>query len=132
MHGQMQDKNWTDILMLLSMMVLADEKVYQEEVEAFKKAAVELKDMICPEVMLTEQMALDWFMLHRDDILDRMNTYNYPSAVTKVLENLSGLPDKKMFVMALLKIAVSDGFEHGSESKLINLASDYWNLDLAS
>lgn len=132
MRDQMQDKNWSDILTLLSMMVLADEKVYHEEVGAFKKAAVELRDLICPEVMLTEQMAFDWFMLHRDDILNRMSTYNYPTAVTEVLENLSGLPDKKIFVMALLKIAVSDGFEHGSESRLINMASDHWNLDLAS
>jgi len=130
MRDQMRDQNWSDILTLLSMMILADEKVYQEEVEAFKKAAVELKDMICPEVMLTEHMAFDWFTLHREDIMLQMSTFNYPTAVTKTLENLKGLPDKQMFVMALLKIAISDGFEHGSESRLINMAAKHWDVDV--
>jgi len=131
MSNHIRDLDWSDVLTLLSMMVLADGKVYQEEMEAFKKAAIELRDMICPQVMLTEQMAFDWFTWHREDILLRMSTFNYPTSVTETLENLSVLPDKKMFLMALLKISVSDGVEHGSESRLITMASEHWDVDIS-
>jgi len=131
MSNHIRDLDWSDVLTLLSMMVLADGKVYQEEMEAFKKAAIELRDLICPKVMLTEQMAFDWFTLHRDNILERMGTHNYPTAVAETLENLDVLPDKQMFVMALLKIALSDGVEHGAESRLITMASKHWDVELA-
>ena len=126
----MNAQNWTDTLRLLSMMILVDEKVYQEEVEAFKTAALSLRDKVNPKLMLTRQMAEDWFDLNRDDIAIGISKVFYESSVSKTLQSLESVPNKEDLIVALLKVAMSDGRKHRSEELLLHKARETWNLDL--
>ena len=126
----MNAQNWTDTLRLLCMMILVDEKVYQEEVEAFKTAALSLRDKVNPKLMLTRQMAEDWFDLNRDDIAIGLSKVFYESSVSKTLQSLDSVPNKEDLIVALLKVAMSDGRKHRSEELLLYKARETWNLDL--
>jgi len=126
----MNAKYWNDVLQLLSIMILIDGKVYEEEVEAFKDAALTLRDMVDPKLMLTRHMAGDWFTQHRDDLEIGVSLVFYESTVSKALKNLDEVEDKKGLLFALLKVAMSDGRKHPAEEKLLNSACESWGLDL--
>jgi len=87
----MDAQHWRDTLKLLCIMILADEKVYEEEVDSFKKAAVALRDSINPKLMLTEHMAEEWFIVHRDEIKIEMSSLYHENITEKLLENLKAL-----------------------------------------
>lgn len=127
----MHSQNWNDALTLLCMMIMADGKVYQEEVEAFKKAAVQLKDAVSPEMMVTEKMAYDWFVLHKDDISQKMSSVYIVDATREVFDRLKSLSNKKELIIALMKIALSDGHQHKSENQIMLRACEAWDLDPA-
>ncbi|WP_427454059.1 hypothetical protein [Litorimonas sp. WD9-15] len=126
----MNAKNWDDTLHLLCMMILVDGKVFEEEVEAFKDAAIALKDIVNPKLMLTRHMAGDWFALHRDDIAIRVSPVFYDSSLSGILKSLDTAENKKELIFALLKVAMSDGRKHISEQKLLFSACAAWNLDV--
>lgn len=126
----MNARYWSDVLRLLCMMILIDGKVYEEELEEFKKAAIALRDIVDPNLMLTGHMAEDWFELNRDEIAIGVTTVFYESNVIKTLRNLDEVEDKKGLIFALLKVAMSDGRKHPAEEKLLHSACETWGLDL--
>jgi len=126
----MNARFWNDVLRLLCMMILIDGKVYEEELEAFKDAALTLRDMVDPKLMLTGHMAEDWFELNRDDIAISIQSVFYDGSVAKALKNLDAIENKKSLIFALLKVAMSDGRKHPAEEKLLNSACETWGLDL--
>ena len=126
----MHSRNWNDALTLLCMMIIADGKIYQEEVEAFKTAAVQLRDVVSPEMMVTKKMAHDWFVLHKDEITLNMTEPFRATAMEDVFDRLNTLPNKKELITALLKVALSDGHQHRSENKIMVQACKAWNLDI--
>jgi uncharacterized tellurite resistance protein B-like protein len=126
----MNGKSWNEVLRLLSMMILIDGKVFEEEIEAFKDAAIALRDMVDPSLVLTRHMAGDWFTQHRDEIAIGVSHVFYESTVSKTLERLNDIEDKKGLLVALLKVAMSDGVKHPAEEKLFNSACETWGLEV--
>ncbi len=125
----MNEQNWNDTLRVLCMMILVDEKVYDEEVEAFKSAAMALRDIVNPKLMLTPHMAQDWFHQHEEDISISVSAPYYESTVSQVLYRLKEVPDKTGLISALQEVAISDGQKHSSEDKLLKTACETWGLD---
>ena len=126
----MHSRNWNDALTLLCMMIIADGKVYQEEVQVFKTAAVKLRDAVSPGMMVTEKMAQDWFFLHKDRIAHNMLPPLRDAALAKVFEKLQSLENKAELLSALEKISLSDGHQHRSENLLITQACQAWGIAL--
>lgn len=128
----MNTQNWKDTLSLLCIMILADEKVYQEEVESFQNAAVALRDALNPKLMLTRHMAQEWFVVHKEELQQSISDHNKDKTVAGLLNNLRDLPERKELLVALMKIAMSDGHRHTSEVKIIERATQTWELEIAS
>ena len=126
----MNARYWNDVLHLLAMMILIDGKVYEEELEAFTEAAISLRDKVDPKLMLTGHMAKDWFAGHREDILNDIRPSCYDRTIKRSLKRLDEVENKKDLIIALLKVAMSDGQKHPSEEKLLNSACETWGLDL--
>jgi len=111
-------------------MILIDGKVYQEELEAFTDAAIALRDNVDPNLMLTGHMAKDWFAAHRNEILTSIRPSCYEGTVFRTLKRLDEVENKRDLIFALLKVAMSDGFKHPSEEKLLKSACKTWGVDL--
>ena len=126
----MRANHWNEILRMLCMMVLADGKVYKEEVDTFVEAGMALRDELTPDMLLTRKMVLDWFVLHRAEISAGMDEFAYDNTLSSVLENLQDLADKRGVLAAMRKIALSDGFHHTSEKDLLQIAANTWSVDL--
>ena len=126
----MNARYWNVVLRLLCIMILIDGKVYEEELDAFTEAAISLRDIVDPKLMLTGHMAKDWFSGHREEILNSIRPSCYDSTVTRTLKRLDEVENKNDLIFALLKVAMSDGQKHPSEEKLLNSACETWGIEL--
>ncbi len=127
----MEQRQWQDTLTLLAMMIFADEKVYPEEVDTFKKAALELRDIVTPNLMLTNHMLSEWFKLHKDEIVESLKPWNYDASLAKLMERMNEIPNKKDIIVALMKIAIADGQRHVLEDRILVVACRAWDLDVS-
>ena len=120
--------SWTDILSLLSLMILADGRVYKEEVDTFKSAVVTLRDKLSVQTMLTEHMALEWFVVHKDEFLRLIGQGFLDAKVAELVGKLDYVDGKEHIADVLIQIALSDGHEHSAETKLLLQALKGWNV----
>lgn len=120
---------WEYLLRLMALIILVDKKVYQEEVEAFIKATMQLRDAISPNMMMTPKMAKDWFIVHRERIEEVVNSLNYDYELIEIIGHLRGLPQKTEVLKAMIAIALSDDFYHDKEKMIIKKTVLYWNID---
>lgn len=109
---------------------MVDSKVYQEEVEAFTDAALQLRDSISPDMMMTRKMALDWFVNHRERLQEVVDSLNYDYELIEIIGQLRGLTEKVEVLKAMQTIALSDDFYHDKEKMIIKKTVLYWNIDL--
>lgn len=117
---------WAKIMELMALMVLADDKVYPEEVDTFKRAAVQLKDVLCPGLMLTEDMAVDWFKNHKEDLQARKAELDFYKELKALVFDLRRIPEKATYLDLLTDIAAADGEIHTDENRLIERVSRMW------
>lgn len=122
---------WDYLLRLLALMVVVDKKVYQEEVEAFTKAAMQLQQAISPKMIMTQKMAMDWFISHRDRLQHVVDSLDYDRELIEVIAQLRGLPEKVEVLEAMVTIALSDDYYHDKEKMIIKKTILYWNIDPA-
>ena len=122
---------WNNLLRLLALMVLIDKKVYQEEVAAFTKAALQLRDSVSPGMMMTRKMTVDWFINHRERVEAVVDTLSYDDELLDIIKPLRGLPQKTEVMKAMIEIALSDGFYHDKEKMIVKKAILYWNINPA-
>lgn len=124
----MRALEWKYLLKLLSLIVMMDGKVYQEEMAAFVAAALKLQTRLSPEIVLTEQMIRDWFINHRDDLKEIVDSLDYDQVITSIISPIRGLPEKELVLKAMMTIAQSDGFYHAKERLIIIKTARYWNI----
>ena len=127
---KMHSAHWQDVLTLFCMTILADEKVYQEEVEAFIEAGLALKARLSPKIMLTRHMMVDWFKLYREDLGEIMKGPERSVVIQNCLDNLQDVPERSEIATSLIEIARSDGYKHRNEINIIHLAHNAWGLTL--
>jgi hypothetical protein len=126
----MNAQNWTDTLNLLCMMILSDEPNEFRARKAFQKAALALKDQVAPNVMLTEEMARDWFLIRKKDLTRKMSSLLQDQSITATLNNLNAVPDKQGLIVAMMKLVFSNDQDQGPENHVVERAAQAWALDL--
>ncbi|WP_026942546.1 tellurite resistance TerB family protein [Hellea balneolensis] len=124
----MEPHKWTNILTLFSVVILADGRVYKEEVDTFVERTLALKETISPKMIYSKKMAMDWFFLHRDEIIKWARGIDPQEHAKRHVMALGDSPFCEEILDALYAVAIVDGDYHHAESKLISLACEYWNL----
>jgi len=123
-------RQWTDILTLLTVAVVVDNRVYKEEVDMFVERALSLKDIITPDMIFSKKMAFDWFVVHRDEVKAWMTGID---PYTTILRHILALGESsfcKEILEAIYAIATVDGEYHASEVDMIGMACKHWHLPL--
>ena len=123
----MNAQYWNDILSLLSMMIIGSRSTIREEKTVFVKAALSLKDEIYPSLNLTDEMAQDWFDLHREELTRSMSSLYFDKTLSKLLNNLKSLPNKKPIIVTMIKMTLTDvGERSQNENRVIGGMNDVW------
>jgi len=122
---------WEYLLRLFGLIVMVDNKVYQEEVEAFIDAAMRLQKTVSPNMILTRHMVLEWFIGHKDRLQKVVNARDYDRELIEVIAQLRGIPNKVEILNAMIDVALSDEFYHAKEKMIVKKTVLYWNIDPA-
>ena len=117
-----------NVLSLLTVVILIDEKVYPEEVETFSDAVQRISEQIDPNILFTKSMAADWFRANREGILLKLNQDGSEGLIAQLVQSLRRLPGHKEVFFNMIRIAHADQEYHHKEHMVIKMAADAWNI----
>jgi len=124
----MTTDEWHDILTLLTIVILADRKVYKEEVDCFTKQVKRLNETISPEIFMTESMALDWFKSNRDRVKNLLVGPKVDQNIRQIILRTKNVPGKSAIIKTMKSIANADSLYHQSEHDVIRRAAYSWGV----
>ncbi|MGB0906764.1 MAG: TerB family tellurite resistance protein [Maricaulaceae bacterium] len=124
----MDPSKWSDVFSLLSIIVIADNRVYKEEVDCFTNHVISLKNDLQSDTLLTRKLALDWFMAHRDAIATELRSAKAEIFISRKILQFADFPKRHLLLDAMYKIAMSDGDLHEREKRIIESAAAQWKL----
>lgn len=127
----MSNESWRDVMSLLGLVILADERVYKEEVDIFVKTAISLNKKVNPGLFLTQDMALKWFVENRERLQKIQKSPVYHSKVDRIIGSLSRVANQTDIIDGMEAIACADKDYHRSEHFIINRAIELWRLKVA-
>jgi len=104
----MRAQNWTDIMMLLGVMVAAGKMDKAAEESIFEQAATNLRDLFAPNIMLTESFAADWLTENRNEINRKTSSVHFDSSVKALRKNLDSLANKNEILTTIMKWTVAE------------------------
>ena len=114
----------TSVLDLLGLAVVADERVFAEEVFAFVDVGLALN------TGLSEARLHEWFSENRLSLRARLNDRDFAQWLPNCLDKVADHYEPITILNHLRDIAASDQDIHVSETALIVLAARHWGLDL--
>lgn len=117
-----------NVLTLLTVVILIDEKVYPEEVETFSKAVQKISEQIDPNILFTPSMAADWFKANRANVQMKLKQESYKTVISNIIQNLRGFTGHKDVFFNMIRIAHSDQEYHETEHEVIRMASEVWKI----
>ena len=125
----MELRHWTALLRLMSLMVLADARIREEEIRVFVYRMKGLRDRLAKDLMFSEGLVRDWFDAHADELKTALK--DEPEAtVDAALERLDDFPKAQKLVDALNAVARADGERHDSEMEIIRRAALRWETSV--
>lgn len=120
--------SWKYVLKLLGLIVVADGRVLKEKVDAFQDVMMELAVVIDPKIVMTRRMVFDWFVYHKDELKDVIDSLEYDSQLIAIFKEIRNMPHKLDVVNAMLQIALSDDVYSAKEKMFIKKTILYWNI----
>lgn len=126
----MRDQNWNKILNILCLTILADGKVYKEEVDTFLAVAKRMNKAISQNMILTDKMLLDWFALHRDELSLALEKNVRGAYLTDHLCQLDDPIITGPLLECMVAISRSDHDFHDLEVSMVARAAKIWGWPL--
>ncbi len=124
----MTSDEWHGILSLLTLVILADKRVYKEEVDTFVQTVKHLNDTISPEIFMTDGMAFDWFKSNKERIGNLLVGANVDQNIQRLIRDTRNVPNKSAVIEAMQTIAEADSDFHKNEQTIIDKCMAGWKL----
>jgi len=125
---EMKKEYLENVLTLLTVVILIDDKVYPEEVDTFSKAAQRISEQIDPNILFTNSMAADWFKANRANVNLKLKQDGAMTVVNGIIRNLREFAGHKDVFFNMIRIAHSDDEYHKAEHEVIKTASEIWQI----
>jgi len=126
----MNIERWNDIFKLLAMVIIADKRVYKEEVDAFVNSAMTIKAAVSDDTLITRDMAFEWFRGHRDEILALSKTPDYSVTALRIIISMTEFEHRAAVLSAMVAVSMADEEFHPSEESMVVIAAAHWKLNL--
>lgn len=124
----MQHYDPEDLLRLMAHVVVADNRVFDEEIEAFVACAIKLNVQSESGAVLSQPVLEKWFTDNRDSIFKTAEQADVNRVLTDLFINLRPAENKEEILEVMCSIAKADGHFHINEKLLIALASGHWGM----
>lgn len=124
----MTSEEWHNVMTLLTLVILADKRVYKEEVDTFVDSVKTLNETISPEIFMTKGMAFDWFKSNRNQVANLLVGPKVEQNIRELISNTKKVPGKSAIIRAMQEIANADSDYHKSEETVIGRCVKGWKL----
>lgn len=122
-------EQWNEIFTLLSMVILADERVYKEEVDTFVARAMEIKASMTDDVtLITSDIVFEWFRGNRENIAKILKSEDSHETALKSIHSLARCDSREAVLRAMVAVSMADKEYHPTEESLIKTAAAHWGL----
>lgn len=125
---EFQPSQWKYILRLLGLIIVADGKTFQAEIDTFVRSMNDLRTVIDPTLCFTEKMAKDWFARNKPDLENIIENRSHDTAICEIVQPILFMPYKLDVISCMVKVAVSDGEYCDVERSLIAKTCLYWDV----
>ena len=126
----MTSEHWMHIFTLLAIIVVADDRVYKEEVDSYIAQVEFLKAEVDTEALVTTKLAFDWFVAQRPEIQEKLKSDDAEFFVIRTIQQLLDFPNHAALLEAMRSVSISDQEYHVQEKSIIELAATHWGVDL--
>ncbi len=117
---------WQHIFKIFMYVILSKKRIYQEEMAMFAFMTKRVKSILSPNLILTDMMLKDWFMLNREEVMQRVLIGQEERAVQFHMDHLDEVEDKITIIRAMQSIAKCDGDLQSDERRLITYVAQQW------
>ncbi len=124
----MTSDEWHNIMTLLTLVILADKKVYKEEVDTFVATVKSLNETIAPGMFMTDSMAFEWFKSNRMRVSHLLVGPHVERNIQELIAKTRKVPGKPAIINAMREIARADDDFHKSEETVIGKCAKGWKL----
>ena len=123
-------KELDDLLSLFAAVIIADKRVFAQEIDVFLKATSTLKTALDIQPNLSEARILSWYEMNKDAVREEVTGPYFRSWLYDRLDRLAHIKSKQDILDIMNKISLADGELHSSESSLMSLTARRWKLDI--
>ena len=120
--------NWKHLLKLVGLIVVANGKVIEEDLDAYQDVMVELAAVIDPRIVMTRKTAFDWFVHNKASLVEIIDSLEYEDTLIDIFSRMRHLPQKLDVLTAMVKVAIADGDYGPKEELFIKKTILYWNV----
>lgn len=123
---------WHNIFQLMGLMVVANGRIFPEDMKAYLDNVIELSAVVDPSVVITRKMAKDWFLINKPDLVEIVDGLAYDSAIIAILSDIKSFPYKLDVITSMVQIAIADGHYGDMEKRFIKKTILYWNISASA
>lgn len=120
-------KDWQNILKLLMLTMLSDGRTYERQADTFVDASVDLRSNMNVRGIQTRQMAMDWYIQNRKQLIDIQTGETFESDLLKLIDSLDTLPNKKPLIRTLKNLARRDHDLGKHGIGVVSKSKDRWS-----
>jgi len=126
----MTSEEWHDVLTMLTIVILADRRVYKEEVDTFVSAVQFLNKAISPDMLMTKGMAFDWFKSNKKRVANLLVGSQVDKSIENLIKRTDKIPGQGAILAAMQDIAQADSDFHKNEQNIIEKCALGWGIEL--
>ncbi len=115
-----------DLLSLLAAVIIADKRVYSEEIKSFGQTASRMDWIQEHFPDFSEAKALEWYEFNKDRLIKHIHNGEFEDWLHDCLNRLSAFMPVAPVLEAIQVISNSDGEYHVSEKALRELTRRNW------
>ncbi len=119
---------WRHIFKIFMFVILSKKRIYHEEMTMFILMTKRVKSILSPNLVLTDHMLKDWFVLNRDEVLQIVQLGHEEREIQMHMNQLEEVEDKITIIRAMQSIAKCDGELRSDERRLIAYVARQWRL----
>lgn len=126
--GELAASKWRHIFKIFMYVILAKKRIYHEEMTMFIFMTKRVKSILSPNLVLTDHMLKDWFVLNREEVLQTVQLGYEEREIQEHMNHLEEVEDKLTIIRAMQSIAKCDGELRSDERRLITYVAQQWRL----
>ena len=126
MSETVKPSDWQNILKLIMLTILSDGRVFEREADSFVEASVDLRANMNVRGIQTRQMTMDWYIQHRNELIDIQTGETFESVLLELIDSLDGIPNKKPLIRTLKNLSKRNVDRNANSPAIIETSKERW------